>query len=124
MAAMALPASQSTPATSLGQLQLAMNEFVRSRGWYAADSPKPQAPTNLATSVVLEASELLECFQWGEEPDLNEVGAEMADVLLYVAQLANVLKIDLEAALAEKMRINEGRWQPAGGNGWPPRLAS
>lgn len=79
--------------------------------------------------MVLEAGELLEHFQWSppapEEisPDkLREIGEEMADVLAYLLSLANVLDLDLAAALEAKMRKNrrkypverfQGHWEKA-----------
>ena len=51
----------------LKMLETAMHEFVQSKGWYEADSPRPQTLRNLAVSLVLEASEVLEHFQWGEQ---------------------------------------------------------
>jgi hypothetical protein len=40
-----------------------MNRFIRSKGWYAEDSQRPQTPRNLAISLALEAAEILEHFQ-------------------------------------------------------------
>ena len=44
-----------------------MDEFVNSKGWYLPDSNRPQTPRNIAISLVLEASEVLEHFQWKED---------------------------------------------------------
>jgi NTP pyrophosphatase (non-canonical NTP hydrolase) len=87
-----------------------MDEFVRSRGWYDPAGAKPQAPRNLAASIALEAGEVLECFQWTEHGEPEEVGAELADVVLYAAQLANVMGIDLGSAVRQKLELNESRW--------------
>jgi len=46
-----------------------MNRFVEAMGWYEEDSPLPQTPRNIAISLSLEAAEVLEHFQWGEEAD-------------------------------------------------------
>ena len=63
-------------------LEDAMHRFVRSKGWYEADSKRPQSPRNLAISLVLEASEVLEHFQWGEEAaDKDELASELASKL-------------------------------------------
>lgn len=109
---------------TLEELQLAMDEFVQSRGWYAPDSEKPQEPRNLAASISLEANEVLECFQWSERGNINCVAAELADVILYVAQLANVLGIKLEQAISEKLALNDQRFPAAGEELWESRLAS
>jgi NTP pyrophosphatase (non-canonical NTP hydrolase) len=87
-----------------------MNVFVTSKGWYAADSKRPQTPKNLAVSLSLEAAEILEHFQWREDvKDKEELASELADVALYLLQLAAVSGIDLEKAIMEKLEINAAR---------------
>lgn len=103
---------------TLHAIQVAMDEFVRSRGWHHPESPKPQAPRNLAASIALEAAEVLECFQWAETGDPADVGAELADVVLYAAQLANVMGLDLSVAISEKLRLNETRFPAVAGEQW------
>lgn len=104
---------------SLRELQNAMDSFVARRGWYAEGSCKPQLPRNLAASIVLEAGEILECFQWSDEPpDKAALADELADVVLYVAQLANMLGVDLESAAASKLARNESRWPAANEDQW------
>jgi dCTP diphosphatase len=92
------------------EIQAAMDAFVRSRGWYGADSPKPQKPRNLAASISLEAAEVLEHFQWGDAVEPGEIADELADLVLYAAQLANVLGVDLAEAIGGKLVRNEARW--------------
>jgi NTP pyrophosphatase (non-canonical NTP hydrolase) len=87
-----------------------MNNFVRSKGWYAEDSKRPQTPRNLAISLALEAAEILEHFQFRESPkDKQELADELADVALYLLQLASVSEIDLEKAVLDKIEINKTR---------------
>ena len=87
-----------------------MHRFVRSKGWYAEDSKRPQTPRNLAISLTLEAAEILEHFQWNDEiKDKEELESELADVALYLLQLASISKIDLERAILEKLEINKTR---------------
>jgi NTP pyrophosphatase (non-canonical NTP hydrolase) len=65
---------------------------------------------NLAISLNLEASEVLEYFQWDhdlEQPDL--FADELADVALYLLQLASVAGIDLQEAILRKLTKNYGR---------------
>jgi NTP pyrophosphatase (non-canonical NTP hydrolase) len=95
------------------QLTEEMNRFVNTKGWYAPDSRRPQTPHNIATSVVLEATEVLEHFQWSDEiKDKAELGAELADVLLYLLQLASISGIDLEQAALAKLKVNYNRtWE-------------
>jgi NTP pyrophosphatase (non-canonical NTP hydrolase) len=95
---------------NIADLTEKMHAFVRSKGWYEADTKRPQTPRNLAISLSLEASEILEHFQWREEPlDQAELASELADVTLYLLQLASVSGIDLEAAVLKKLRINQTR---------------
>lgn len=86
-----------------------MARFVEQKGWTLPSSKRPQTPRNLAVSLVLEATELLECFQWSEVGDAEQVREEMADVLLYLLQLSNVLGIDLAAAARSKLAMNRER---------------
>jgi NTP pyrophosphatase (non-canonical NTP hydrolase) len=95
---------------TLAELTAAMLAFVESKGWLAPDSPHPQTPKNLAVSLVLEASEVLEHFQWGDEAANREaLASELADVLLYLMQLAHVHGIDLADAVMTKLDVNDKR---------------
>ena len=92
------------------QLTDEMNRFVRSKGWYDENSKRPQTPRNLSISLALEASEILEHFQWRNEiRDKEELAGELADVALYLLQLAWVTGIDLEEALLKKLEVNRTR---------------
>ena len=94
----------------LRELTEKMHTFVHSKGWYEPDSKRPQTPRNLAISLSLEANEVLEHFQWSDEPkDKDEYGCEFADVALYLLQLASLSGIDLEQAILEKLDINAER---------------
>ena len=87
-----------------------MNRFVQEKGWYDADSPRPQTPKNLAASLSIEAAEVLELFQWTDAaPDPHSLASELADVTLYLLQLASVSQIDLEKAVLEKLALNYTR---------------
>jgi NTP pyrophosphatase (non-canonical NTP hydrolase) len=98
----------------LNELIARMHAFVASKGWYAPDSPKPQTPRNLAISLALEAAEVLEHFQWRDEsPDREELAGELADVALYLLQLASLSGIDLEQAILDKLERNYKREWPA-----------
>jgi len=94
----------------LAELMTRMHDFVRAKGWYAADTPRQQSPRNIATSISIEAAELLEHFQWGETAfDPDALAGEMADVALYLLQLASITGIDLERAILDKLDVNYGR---------------
>jgi 8-oxo-dGTP diphosphatase len=87
-----------------------MHTFVRSKGWYEPDSKRPQTPRNLAISLSLEANEVLEHFQWqGELKNKSELAGELADVALFLFQLASVSGIDLEQAVLKKLDKNAAR---------------
>jgi NTP pyrophosphatase (non-canonical NTP hydrolase) len=95
---------------SLRDLTQQLEQFAQDRDWQQFHSPK-----NLASALVVEAAELLEHFQWMTEqqsrelaPDKRDaVGAEIADVLLYLIQLATTLGIDPIAAARAKLGVNE-----------------
>jgi len=92
------------------QLTDKMQSLVESKGWYAEDSKRPQTPRNLAVSLSIEAAEILEHFQFTDEiKDKDELGAELADVALYLLQLAAVSEIDLEEAILNKIEVNKKR---------------
>jgi len=94
----------------LRELTDKMNAFVTSKGWYNPGSKRPQTPRSLAISLNLEAAEVLEHFQWGETAqDPDELASELADVALYLLQLASVTGIDLEQAVLKKLDVNAGR---------------
>ncbi|HMB23642.1 MAG: nucleotide pyrophosphohydrolase [Chloroflexota bacterium] len=92
------------------QLTEEMHRFVRSKGWYDEDSKRPQTPRNLSISLALEAAEILEHFQWRDEvKDKEELALELADVALYLLQIASMTEIDLEKAILDKIKINQTR---------------
>ncbi|NDJ76939.1 MAG: nucleotide pyrophosphohydrolase [Chloroflexi bacterium] len=97
----------------IAELTQRMHDFVRAKGWYEPDSVHPQTPRNLAASICIEAAEILEHFQWAEQPgDVDGLAGELADVALYLLQLASVTGIDLERAILRKLDQNYGRdWE-------------
>ncbi len=95
----------------LKQLTAEMNQFVTAKGWYLPGTSRPQTPRNLASSLVIEAAEVLEHFQWGDEPRPG-IDEELADVALYLLQLASVLRVDLEKAILAKLDRDYSRAWP------------
>jgi len=95
------------------ELTAEMHRFVRAKGWYEPDSPRPQTLRSLAISLSLEAAEVLEHFQWAETPaDRQALAAELADVALYLLQLASLAEINLEEAILHKLARNHRRtWE-------------
>ena len=94
----------------LKEIEERMHAFVASKGWYDQDSPKEQSASNLAVSLNIEAAEVLEHFQWRNEIlDRSALASELADVALYLIQLASVADIDLEEAILDKLKVNQSR---------------
>jgi NTP pyrophosphatase (non-canonical NTP hydrolase) len=98
---------------TLAELTEAMHAFVRDKGWYEPESQRPQTLRSLAISLALEAAEVLEHFQWRDaapgEVDREALASELADVALYLLQIASLSGIDLEQAILDKLRVNYGR---------------
>ena len=83
-----------------------IRKFTADRDWDQFHSP-----ANLAKSIVIEAAELLECFQWtAEEYDLQHVKEEMADVMVYCQNLLDKLGLDADEIINMKMAQNEAKY--------------
>jgi len=99
--------------TTVAQLRERVEQFVADRHWHQFHTPK-----NLSMSLAIEAAELMEHFQWltAEQsrelkPEkLAEVGEELADVVTYALAMANERRIDLSAAVIDKMAKNERKY--------------
>jgi len=90
----------------LQQLQERITKFNKDRDWDQFHSP-----ANLAKSIVIEAGELLECFQWDDDKyNLDEVKEELADVVNYCIQMAQKLGIDLVEIVNKKMDVTEKKY--------------
>lgn len=83
-----------------------IRRFTEERDWDSYHSP-----ANLAKSIVIEAAELLECFQWDEAAyDLSHVKEELADVLVYCQNLLDKLGLDADEIVNAKMDLNEAKY--------------
>lgn len=83
-----------------------IRKFTEDRDWDQFHSP-----VNLAKSIVIEAAELLECFQWSDqEYDLQHVKEELADVLVYSQNLLDKLGLDADEIINMKMTQNEAKY--------------
>lgn len=83
-----------------------IRKFTDDREWNQFHSP-----ANLAKSIVIEAAELLECFQWSdEEYDLQHIKEELADVIIYSQGLLDKLGLDVDEIVNMKMTINEAKY--------------
>ncbi|MDD6302408.1 MAG: nucleotide pyrophosphohydrolase [Bacillales bacterium] len=88
------------------QVKQRIDKFVTDRDWRQFHTP-----SNLAKSISIEASELLECFQWSDtEYDLEHVKEELADVLNYCIQMSQVLNLDIVDILNAKMDKTEKKY--------------
>ncbi|MBL8491708.1 MAG: nucleotide pyrophosphohydrolase [Rhodocyclaceae bacterium] len=101
----------------LAGLRQALREFAEARQWRPFHTPK-----NLAMAMIVEAAELVEHFQWATPEEslapppekLADIRDEVADVLIYLTEIADVLGIDMLAAAREKIAKNALKY-PAGG---------
>ena len=83
-----------------------IRKFTEDRDWDQFHSP-----ANLAKSIVIEAAELLECFQWSdEEYDLQHIKEELADVMVYSQNLLDKLGLDADEIVNMKMTMNEEKY--------------
>lgn len=82
-----------------------IDEFNKARDW-----SKFHTPENLAKSISIEAGELLECFQWNNEYDRQELIEELADVQAYCIILAEKIGVDLEQIVLDKYKKNEKKY--------------
>ena len=101
--------------TTLSELKNAVKGFITAREWDTYHTPK-----DIAISISIEASELLEIFQWEKEGNIealkNDVTKqeklrdELADILIYCMSMANVLDIDLSGAIRSKIDKNSTKY--------------
>ena len=83
-----------------------IRKFTEDRDW-----DQFHTPVNLAKSIVIEAGELLECFQWSnEEFELEHVKEELADVLVYCQNMLDKLGLDAAEIINAKMDKNEAKY--------------
>ncbi len=83
-----------------------IRRFTEDRDWDQFHSPE-----NLAKSIVIEAAELLECFQWSDTNyDIQHVKEELADVIVYAQTLLDKLDLDVDEIVNMKMEQNEKKY--------------
>jgi len=100
---------------SIKALQQRVLQFAEERDWMQFHAPK-----NLSMAIAAEAAELMEHYLWADAEashtltddaaKRDEVEQELADVLILTLQMANVLNIDLPAAVDRKMSINAAKY--------------
>ena len=100
---------------TIDDLAAELRRFAAQRDWEQFHTPK-----NLAISLAVEVGELLEHVQWGSDAEIHDrfgtpdgkaiIAEELADVLIYLVRLADVLEIDLLAAASSKIAANAERY--------------
>ena len=99
--------------SNLETLKLRIRDFAQAREWERYHTPK-----NLAMAMIVEAAELVEQFQWLTPEESATLSAEkheavrqeVADVLIYLIRLADILDIDLLDAATAKIEINARKY--------------
>ena len=82
-----------------------IRRFTEDRDW-----DQFHTPANLAKSISIEANELLECYQWSDDADLEHVREELADVIVYCQNLLDKLGLDVDEIVNSKMTKNEAKY--------------
>lgn len=100
----------------LSELQHRLHEFATERDWEQYHTPK-----NLAMALAAEVGELLDIFQWltpqessaitSDSNSMDAVRDELADVMIYLVRLADVVSVDLIDAARAKIDANELRFR-------------
>ena len=100
--------------TTIAEVKERIRRFAQARDWLTGHTA-----LNLAVSIDLEASELLEIFQWcdqaeadrrARDTDREHFLEELADVMIYCIELATAYDVDIAAAIEDKMRKNAKKY--------------
>jgi dCTP diphosphatase len=107
--------SESDEYVNMDDLKKRVRHFVRERDWEKYHTPK-----DLAVAISVEAGELLEIFQWMKESEMDKVKenkmmmerieSELADILNFCLNMANILDLDLTKIFLEKLKRNEKKY--------------
>ena len=89
----------------IGKIAKELERFRDERDWR-----KYHTPANLAAAIAVEAGELQELYLWGNNPNFFDVQDEVADVAIFLLNLVNVLDIDLEKAIMDKIEKNRKKY--------------
>ena len=87
------------------ELEEEIVKFAKDRDWLQFNTPE-----NLAKSISIEAGELLECFQWNNNYNKDELKYEIADVMNYCILLCHQIGVDPKQIVLEKMKISERKY--------------
>lgn len=89
----------------LDLLMQRIDQFNKDRDW-----DQFHTPVNLAKSISIEANELLECYQWNDNANIEDVKEELADVMNYCLQMCEVLDLDPIDIINKKMDKTEKKY--------------
>lgn len=89
----------------LEKLNQRIKKFNDDRDWNQFHTPE-----NLAKSISIEANELLECYQWNNNANIEDVKEELADVMNYCLQMAQILNVDIIDIMNDKMDKTEKKY--------------
>ena len=96
---------------TIEDLKEEVKEFRDRRDWKKYHTPK-----NLALSISIESAELLELFQWKEDSLKNvkkeRLEEEMADIMIYILSLSEIIDVDLNKAVKAKLKKNKKKYPP------------
>ena len=87
------------------ELTKKIRQFAIDRDWLQFNTPE-----NLAKSISIEAGELLECFQWSSDYNIDELKYEIADVMNYCILLCSQIGVDPKEIILEKLKISEKKY--------------
>ncbi len=87
------------------ELTKKIRQFAIDRDWLQFNTPE-----NLAKSIAIESGELLECFQWNNNYDKEELKYEIADVMNYCILLCSQIGVDPKEIILEKLKISEKKY--------------
>jgi len=101
--------------TNIADIKARITKFIKERDWTKYHNPK-----DIAISISIEASELLELFQWTKEQDAKEITSnpkkrqniadELADIIIYCLSLSIAADIDVSQAISEKIDKNIAKY--------------
>lgn len=99
-----MPTTQSSQ--SFAEIEAIIVHYLAERDWLHND------PRSVAISIALEASELLEHYQWSDKPvgDTAELASELADIFIYAFQFAHHNNIDIAKAIADKLEVTKKKY--------------
>ena len=82
-----------------------IRKFTADRDW-----DKYHTPNALAKTIAIEATELLECFQWNKNGNIEKIKEELADVIVNCQNLVDKLGLDVDVVVNSKMDQNEKKY--------------